>query len=95
MTYDLIIIGGGPAGSAAAIYAARKRLKTLLIIAEWGGQSVVSEQIFNWVGTPSISGNDFAQNFKKHVQANATPESANSTLEMKEGEKVNRRCTSG
>ncbi len=88
MTYDLIIIGGGPAGSAAAIYAARKRLKTLFITAEWGGQSVVSEQIFNWIGTPSISGNDLAQNFKKHVQANATPESENSTLEVKEGEKV-------
>ena len=33
MTYDLIIIGGGPAGAAAAVYAARKRLKTLLIVA--------------------------------------------------------------
>jgi len=83
MTYDLIIIGGGPAGSAAAVYSARKRLKTLLIIAEWGGQSVVSEQIFNWVGTPSISGNDLAQNFKKHVIANT-----GDTLEVKEGEKV-------
>jgi thioredoxin-disulfide reductase len=84
MTYDLIIIGGGPAGSAAAVYAARKRLKTLLIISEWGGQSVVSEQISNWIGTPSISGNDLAQNLKKHVLANV-----GDTLEMKEGEKVN------
>ena len=67
MTYDLIIIGGGPAGSAAAVYAARKRLKTLFITSEWGGQSVVSEQISNWIGTPSISGNDLAQSFKKHV----------------------------
>jgi len=83
MTYDLIIIGGGPAGSAAAVYAARKRLKTLMIIAEWGGQSVVSEQIFNWVGTPSISGNDLAQNFKKHVVANT-----GDSLEVKEGIKV-------
>ena len=32
MTYDLIIIGGGPAGTAAAVYASRKRLKTFLII---------------------------------------------------------------
>jgi len=82
-TYDLIIIGGGPAGTAAAVYAARKRLKTLLIIAEWGGQSVVSEQIFNWVGTPSISGSDLAQNFKAHVLANV-----GESLEVKEGEKV-------
>ena len=88
MTYDLIIIGGGPAGSAAAIYAARKRLKTLFITSEWGGQSVVSEQIFNWVGTPMISGNDLAKNFKTHVMANALPQDPNSTLEVKDGVKV-------
>jgi alkyl hydroperoxide reductase subunit F len=83
MTYDLIILGGGPAGASAAIYAARKRLKTLLIIAEWGGQSVVSEQIFNWIGTPSISGAELAENLKKHVMANV-----GDSLEVKEGEKV-------
>lgn len=84
MTYDLIIIGGGPAGSAAAVYAARKRLKTLFITSEWGGQSVVSEQIYNWIGSPSISGNDLASNFKKHVLANV-----GDSLEVKEGQKVN------
>ncbi|KKR70582.1 MAG: Alkyl hydroperoxide reductase [Candidatus Nomurabacteria bacterium GW2011_GWB1_40_7] len=84
MTYDLIIIGGGPAGSAAAIYAARKRLKTLFITSEWGGQSVVSEKIYNWIGTSSISGNELAKNFKEHVLANT-----GDSLEVKEGEKVN------
>jgi len=88
MTYDLIIIGGGPAGSAAAVYAARKRLKTLFITSEWGGQSVVSEKIFNWIGSTSISGNDLAKNFKTHVMANALPEDPNSTLEVKDGTKV-------
>jgi thioredoxin reductase len=85
MTYDLIIIGGGPAGTAAAVYAARKRLKTLFITSEWGGQSVVSEQIFNWIGTPSISGAELAEGFKKHVLANS---GAGQTLEVKEGAKV-------
>jgi NADH-dependent peroxiredoxin subunit F len=85
MTYDLIIIGGGPAGAAAAVYAARKRLKTLFITAEWGGQSVVSEQIYNWIGTTSLSGNDLALNFKNHVLANTGEEQ---TLEVKEGERV-------
>jgi alkyl hydroperoxide reductase subunit F len=70
MIYDLIIIGGGPAGSAAAVYASRKRLKTLMIVAEWGGQSVVSEKIYNWLGTISLPGADLAENFKKHVLAN-------------------------
>src|SRR3989344_2897757 len=83
MTYDLIIIGGGPAGTAAAVYAARKRLKTLFITFEWGGQSVVSEQIFNWIGTTSLSGNELAENFKKHVMANE-----GESLEVAEGEKV-------
>lgn len=85
MTYDLIIVGGGPAGTAAAVYAARKRLKTLMLIHEWGGQSIVSEQIYNWIGNPSLSGNDLAANFKKHVLANT---GEGQTLEVKEGEKV-------
>ncbi len=67
MTYDLIIIGGGPAASAAAVYAARKRLTTALIAAEFGGQSVVSTDIQNWIGTPHISGADLAKSFKTHV----------------------------
>ena len=67
MKYDLIIIGGGPAGCAAAVYAARKQLKTLLILNEWGGQSIVSEDIQNWIGTPHISGNDLAKSLKSHV----------------------------
>ncbi|OIO29127.1 thioredoxin reductase [Candidatus Nomurabacteria bacterium CG_4_10_14_0_2_um_filter_30_12] len=83
--YDLIIIGGGPAGSAAAVYASRKRLNTLFITSEWGGQSIVSEQIYNWIGSPSISGADLAENFKKHVLANA---GKGQTLEVKEGERV-------
>src|SRR4051812_16377419 len=65
--YDLIIIGGGPAGTAAAVYAARKQLKTLLIVKEWGGQSIVSEDIQNWIGTPHIGGSVLAESFKKHV----------------------------
>jgi alkyl hydroperoxide reductase subunit F len=83
MIYDLIIIGGGPAGAAAAVYAARKKLATLFITSEWGGQSVVSEQIYNWIGTPAISGSELAENFKKHVLANS-----GKSLEVKEGEKV-------
>ena len=65
--YDLIIIGGGPAGCSAAVYASRKKLKTLLILKEWGGQSTVSEDIQNWIGTPHISGADLAKSLKSHV----------------------------
>lgn len=66
--YDLIILGGGPAGCAGAVYAARKQLKTLMITGEFGGQSTVSETIYNWIGTPEISGMDLGKNLKKHVE---------------------------
>lgn len=68
MTYDLIIIGAGPAGTAAGVYAARKKLQTLLIAEDFGGQSVVSETIYNWIGSPEISGKDLAQSFKEHLE---------------------------
>ena len=61
--YDLIIIGGGPAGVSAGIYAARKKIKTLLVADSFGGQSLVSADIQNWIGEPSISGFDLAQNY--------------------------------
>ncbi|XKT74160.1 MAG: FAD-dependent oxidoreductase [Patescibacteria group bacterium UBA2163] len=66
--YDLIIIGGGPAGSAAAVYAARKQLKTALITEEFGGQSIVSEDIENWIGEKHISGVDLAKKLEEHVR---------------------------
>ncbi|MEK7576838.1 MAG: FAD-dependent oxidoreductase [Patescibacteria group bacterium] len=67
--YDLIIVGGGPGGVAAGVYAARKQLHTLLVTESFGGQSEVSADIQNWIGTKSISGIDFAQNLEAHVRA--------------------------
>ncbi len=83
MTYDLIIIGGGPAGVSAGVYSARKQLKTLLITPEFGGQSIVSDGIENWIGTVRISGAELAKNLKKHLLAYA-----GKSLEVKEGEFV-------
>ena len=68
MIYDVIIIGGGPVGVAAGVYAARKKLKTLLITDSFGGQSLVSAGIENWIGEQEISGFDFAQKLEKHVR---------------------------
>jgi alkyl hydroperoxide reductase subunit F len=81
--YELIILGGGPAGAAGAVYAARKQLKTAIITNEFGGQSVVSENIYNWIGTPEISGADLGLNFKKHVLSYK-----GAFLDIIEGEKV-------
>ncbi len=83
MQYDLIIIGGGPAGVSAGVYAARKKLKTLLIAPEFGGQSIVSEGIENWIGTIKISGLELAQNLKNHLLAYA-----GDSVAVKEGESV-------
>ncbi len=71
MIYDLTIIGGGPAGVAAGVYASRKRLRTLFITEGFGGQSIVSEGIQNWIGTPVISGPQLALDLEKHLRAYA------------------------
>ncbi len=80
---DLIIIGGGPAGVAAGVYAARKRLKAVLIAEEIGGQSTVSEGIENWVGSVRISGDDLKKSFKEHLNAYKQD-----VLEVVEGDRV-------
>jgi len=69
--YDLCIIGGGPAGVAGGVYAARKKIKTVFITEHFRNQSVVSENIHNWIGTVSISGEDLAKSLEKHLKSYA------------------------
>ncbi len=88
--YDLIIVGGGPAGVAAGVYAARKKLKTLFITFDWGGQSIVSEEIYNWIGTKAISGPDLAKNLKEHLLAYEGPD-----LQVVSGQKVKQLSQTG
>lgn len=68
MVYDLAIIGGGPGATGAAIYAGRKQLQTIMIAEEIGGQSAVSETIYNWIGTPAIGGTELARSFEAHIR---------------------------
>lgn len=67
--YDLIIIGGGPAGAAAGIYASRKKLNALLITKDFGGQAVVSAKIENFIGHAAISGVELAKMLEAQVRA--------------------------
>ncbi len=83
LVYDLAIIGGGPAGAASGVYAARKRLKTVLVAEALGGQSTDSQDIQNWIGTPHIAGMQMAKQFETHLR-----EYAADVLELKLGERA-------
>lgn len=66
--YDVLIIGAGPAGLTAAIYCARKRLKTLVISKDIGGQAALSGDIENYLGFSVINGVDLATKFREHAE---------------------------
>jgi NADH-dependent peroxiredoxin subunit F len=80
--YDVIIIGAGPAGMTAGIYTARKKLKTLILTKEVGGQMVWSSDIENYTGFTLVNGAELTQKFKEHVQ------SIHEDLELKEDAEV-------
>lgn len=66
--YDVIIIGGGPAGMAAAIYAARKKLELIVISPDIGGQTAWAPDIENYLGYSVISGMDLSSKFEEHIK---------------------------
>ncbi len=81
--HDLVIVGGGPAGVAAGIYAARKKMKTILVAETFGGQSFVSADVQNWIGTKSVSGFDFAKMLEDHLRAQEDIEIVDGALVVK------------
>ncbi len=66
--YELIIIGAGPAGLAASVYAARKQLKTLLISVDIGGQINTTSGVENYLGYQFIGGAELIDKFQKQVE---------------------------
>jgi thioredoxin-disulfide reductase len=67
MLYDLIIIGAGPAGLSAAIYAVRKKLKTLVLSQDIGGQIVKAHAVDNYLGIPGVIGVELMEKFHEHA----------------------------
>lgn len=67
--YDIIIIGSGPAGLSAAIYAKRAQLSAVVVEKDYfgTGQIAVSEQVDNYPGLPGISGYDLGEKFREHA----------------------------
>jgi thioredoxin reductase (NADPH) len=67
--YDVVIVGGGPAGLTAGLYASRAKLKALLIEKKWpGGQLLNTERVEDYPGFESISGAELAQRMEQQVR---------------------------
>jgi alkyl hydroperoxide reductase subunit F len=66
--FDVLVIGGGPAGASAAIYATRKGIKTGLVAERFGGQVMDTMGIENLIGTPYTEGPKLVANFEEHVK---------------------------
>lgn len=71
--YDTIIIGGGPGGLTAALYAARYKLKTLVIAKEIGGVTNEASVVENWPGVEKITGFELMKSMEKHVKSYNVP----------------------
>ena len=69
--YDVVVLGGGPAGSSAAIYSARKGLKTALVAQRLGGQVQETVGIENLISVPYTEGRRLAADLEKHLRSYA------------------------
>ncbi len=68
MIYDLVIIGAGPAGITAAIYAARRKINFLVISMDIGGQAAWSSDVENYTGYHLLSGVQLTEKFQEHMR---------------------------
>lgn len=85
--YDIVIIGGGPAGLTAALYACRANKKTLVIEKEtFGGQITFSPKVENIPGFISLTGNEFAEKLVEQVLEQGADVESCEVLEIKDGD---------
>lgn len=80
MMYDLIIIGAGPAGIAASVYAARKRMNFMVVTKDVGGQATLSGAVENYIGYQFITGPELVAKFEEHMK--------HYNIELREDEEV-------
>lgn len=71
--YDLAIIGGGPGGLSAALYAKRKGIAVVLVSGDIGGQVADTSSVENYLGIESMTGEEMVKAFKKHVESYDLP----------------------
>lgn len=67
--FDMLVVGGGPAGAAAAVYAARKGIRTGLMAERFGGQVLDTMGIENFISVPHTEGPKLVQGMEQHVKA--------------------------
>lgn len=87
--FDCIIIGAGPAGMTAAIYAARRKLKTLMVCGTIGGQMKWASDIENWTGVAQATGPELTNQFYAHIKK-VDDDNDHFDLWLREGEKVSK-----
>ena len=68
MIYDTIIIGGGPAGLSAAIYAARQKINFIVLTDNIGGQTIWSTEVENYLGFHLMTGEQLVEKFEEHLK---------------------------
>jgi len=78
--YDLIIIGAGPAGITASVYAGRKKMQLLVISRDIGGQAAWSSDIENYTGYQFITGTELVAKFEEHMRKYDIPMKENETV---------------
>jgi alkyl hydroperoxide reductase subunit F len=69
VTYDLLILGGGPAAMSAAVYAARKMINVAIMTKDFGGQVRETSEVENWLGFQNINAKDLVDMFQEHVKS--------------------------
>lgn len=79
-SYEVLIVGAGPAAMSAALYAARKGLDVAMIAATIGGQMTYTGRVDNYLGFPSVSGSDLAEVFRKHMERYPVSEAFGSSV---------------
>lgn len=95
--YDLIIIGSGPAGLAAAVYAQRARLNTLILEKAMvsGGQVLTTYEVDNYPGLPGIGGYDLGLKFREHADRLGALFKEDEVISVKDGPVKRVVCSGG
>jgi NADH-dependent peroxiredoxin subunit F len=88
MIYDMIILGAGPAGMTAAIYAARRKINFLMLGLDVGGQMSWSSDVENYPGIHFISGIELVKKFQEHIKDYNIKISQEEALDIKRDKKI-------